>query len=349
MATTTTLLAGLPRTAHAQFNQECGVGETQMYIQVGGTDKLTACTDYFDDVDPYASVTVGEDRLGISRLTKRIDNDAEPQWNQVLDFGCVVEDSKIAFRVRDSDYFGDESCLGPLGILGPWPASGAPMVLCESQAADATTTGGMPGTGCISFTLYYGDNIPDFISNPNSVSVTSPSTLPAGVPSRPDTPDAPLPTVTKRPATTNTTRPATTTTNPSESTDPRVAPTPRIGGQDPNPTKTPPPLVNNPNGGRRPALPQGPRNVTKPAVMQSPAGETQDKNKAGGRHNKGAAVAGGILATLALVGIGAGILASRRRLRTETHEQNLEVDEEGGRVHRGEMEEDATPGSIAVL
>lgn len=38
----------LVSTAQAQFNNECGVGETQLYVKVGGTDRLTKCKDYFD-------------------------------------------------------------------------------------------------------------------------------------------------------------------------------------------------------------------------------------------------------------------------------------------------------------
>lgn len=56
----TVAAAALLPTTSAQFNPECGLGETQLYIQVHGTDKLTECTDYFDDVDPYAVVTVGQ-------------------------------------------------------------------------------------------------------------------------------------------------------------------------------------------------------------------------------------------------------------------------------------------------
>jgi len=56
----TVAAAALLPTTSAQFNPECGLGETQLYIQVHGTDNLTECTDYFDDVDPYAVVTVGQ-------------------------------------------------------------------------------------------------------------------------------------------------------------------------------------------------------------------------------------------------------------------------------------------------
>jgi len=59
-STTLVLGAAALLSTTAQFNLECGLGETPLYIQVHGTDKLTECTDYFDDVDPYAVVTVGQ-------------------------------------------------------------------------------------------------------------------------------------------------------------------------------------------------------------------------------------------------------------------------------------------------
>lgn len=54
------VVALLTSSTGAQPLSGCGLGETRLYIQVHGTDKLTACTDYFDNVDPYAIVSVGQ-------------------------------------------------------------------------------------------------------------------------------------------------------------------------------------------------------------------------------------------------------------------------------------------------
>lgn len=43
------LAVGAPSAARAQFNTECGVGETPLMMKVGGTDRLTKCTDLFDE------------------------------------------------------------------------------------------------------------------------------------------------------------------------------------------------------------------------------------------------------------------------------------------------------------
>lgn len=49
------LVALLPLSA-AQFNTECGVGEVPLKMKIGGTDKLTKCSDLFDDVVRTSSV-----------------------------------------------------------------------------------------------------------------------------------------------------------------------------------------------------------------------------------------------------------------------------------------------------
>lgn len=54
---------GLLPGAAAQFNTECGVGEVSLKMKVGGTDRLTKCSDFFDDPDPYTIVTVGSGAL----------------------------------------------------------------------------------------------------------------------------------------------------------------------------------------------------------------------------------------------------------------------------------------------
>lgn len=59
----TVAVAALLAPTAAQFHPECGLGEMKLYIHVHGTDKLTTCTDYFDDVDPYAVATVGSGTL----------------------------------------------------------------------------------------------------------------------------------------------------------------------------------------------------------------------------------------------------------------------------------------------
>lgn len=38
------------------------------------------------------------DRLGIQKMTARIDNTDTPTWDALLDFGCVEKDSRISFR-----------------------------------------------------------------------------------------------------------------------------------------------------------------------------------------------------------------------------------------------------------
>ena len=59
------VLLGLLPGAAAQFNTECGVGEVSLKMKVGGTDRLTKCSDFFDDPDPYAIVTVGSGALWV--------------------------------------------------------------------------------------------------------------------------------------------------------------------------------------------------------------------------------------------------------------------------------------------
>ncbi len=61
LTTTTLLLQACP--GASQFNTECGVGETQLVLKVGGTDRLSSskCSDYFDDVVsgvPFSSSNV---------------------------------------------------------------------------------------------------------------------------------------------------------------------------------------------------------------------------------------------------------------------------------------------------
>lgn len=56
-------------------------------------------------VDPYAIVTVGSDRLAVTKETTRLDNTAAPSWGTFLDFGCVEMDSKISFKYADLDAY----------------------------------------------------------------------------------------------------------------------------------------------------------------------------------------------------------------------------------------------------
>lgn len=55
---------------------------------------------------------------GFRRATvpHRIQNTNTPGWDAVLDFGCLPVDTPISIKVMDSDYFSDESCLGPITI-----------------------------------------------------------------------------------------------------------------------------------------------------------------------------------------------------------------------------------------
>jgi len=260
-------------------------------------------------------------------VTRTVDNEASPSWNQVLEFGCVESNTKLTFRVRDQDYFGDEACLGPLRLMGPWPPSGRRQVLCESPAMDPVVAG-TPGTGCISFTLYYGLGLPSTIvsgdgtrtSTANTTSSLRPSTtpsLPSTLPSRPDTPSSPLPSVV--------TPQANVSTSPAENSDPHVPPPPRAPSLPPSSQSSPSPSSTSP---RPPLVPSAPGMDHPSVAVRAPApmGPEASKNT---RHRspKAALLAGGIISLVALVGIAAAVAVTRRRRRrAAVHNQGLEVD-----------------------
>jgi hypothetical protein len=451
-ATTLLLLALLQQAGQgaAQFNAECGVGETPLKMKIGGTDRLTKCTDFFDDVvrsrahahvagrqagrkagpticgahvprtnhtseiadlpeqDPYAIVTVGSDRLGVSKMTVRIDNTDTPAWNAMIDFGCVEKDSRISFRVKDwcvllplscpdvcvyiirgwcvwmglfrhdrmeppllhpptyspthaptkinpnnRDYFGDETCLGPLSIIDDWPPSGRPALICEEDAIN-----GM-GSGCISFAMFYGADaaaaasagltIPPvpgtFGSATNGTGGASPfmtpTTPPSGTGPVVSVPGVPP----NEPATTTTT--TTPTAPPLTPRNTTMPPKPRVSGPSsspPSPPSPPLPTVTG-AGGNTTTTTTDTTTGTAPKrpMVQAPAPTVEAEKAKSARRSKGAAVAGVVITSLALVGVAVGVYASRRRRRREEHAQGVDLEANAGRS-MGEA-----PGSVAVL
>lgn len=285
----------------------------------------------------------------------------------MLDFGCVEQDSKISFRVRDWDYFSDEVCLGPLDILGTWPASAEPSVVCKEAE----------GKGCISFTLFYGPDVTladatggiadttgagaaagTTITNPT---ITPTTDIPT-TPSRPDTPDAPLPTVVKRPANaTHTPSTEEVTNRPNPITPPPSTPTPRVRaepgglpltGAPVNSSTAPPTTTDSPLASTKTRPSSSSTTDQQPRVQGSPPPpprtEEKEKSSPGGGNSgakKSAAVAGSIIGLLAFVGVGVGVYSSRRRRRAQDHNQGLELDDP---AVRGQQDEGGA-GSIVVL
>jgi hypothetical protein len=143
------------------------------------------------------------------------------------------------------------------------------------------------------------------------------------LPSRPDTPSSPLPSVV--------TPQANVSTTPAENSDPHVPPPPRAPSLPPSSPSSPSPSSTSP---RPPFVPSGP-GVDNPSVAvraPAPMGPEASKNT---RHRspKAALLAGGIIALVALVGIAAAVAVTRRRRRrAAAHNQGLEVDGTDGGV-----------------
>ncbi len=228
------------------------------------------------------------------------------------------------------------------------------------------------GTGCISFALFYGADAANAASSglaippvPGTMPTASSDASPFMTPQTPPTTStgsgrpvvgAPgVPTSGQRPLS-----PATMPSAPSPS--PRNATRPRPSQQQPSvppPPPPPPPQPRVSEGPTTPTIGSGngnsyngtlPKRPVTPPVVQAPAPRAQEEPEAekakakSAQRNKGAAVAGGIFLTLALVGAAVGIYATRRRRRQEGHAQGLDLEDARSGRAMGEA-----PGSVAVL
>jgi hypothetical protein len=101
--------------ASAMVFPKCPSNESYLMVRVISTDKLTKCRDIFDKPDPYAVVTVGPERYGMTKITRTLDNKDRPVWDEIMEFGCTPINKRISFKV------GPRGCavISVLAVLRP--------------------------------------------------------------------------------------------------------------------------------------------------------------------------------------------------------------------------------------
>lgn len=145
----------------------CELGERDLHVLVQNGHVKDA--DAGSKSDAYVIVKVG----GIEKQTKTEWNDNHPEWNRILNLGCVSVDDNMVVKVKDEDVVGSDDLL----MKATWTAWSAYPVGQEKTLFDDDHTDDDDGPYYVKLSIQSNDPTPSPTNTPSPLP-TAPSPMP---------------------------------------------------------------------------------------------------------------------------------------------------------------------------